>query len=157
MPPKCAICGKTAYPLESINAVDRVYHKACFKCDVCKKTLNISTYCGYEGQIYCQLHVPKALATSVTDAVAMRQARSAPKRTAEGLGTVLKGGDDLFQSKRRTPDPIVLSSSLSASTVTLENPTSDLCSNCSNDEDCDCDGGIYDEDAYEQLYEKSMR
>lgn len=150
MPPKCAICDKTAYPLESISAVDKVYHKACFKCDVCKKTLNISTYCGYEGKIYCQLHVPKASATYVTDAVAMRQAKSAPKRTAEGLGTVLKGGSDdsLHQAKKSAPDPVVLSPTISGTTG------DSLSHDTDNEDDYSCDGGIYDEDAYEKLYEK---
>lgn len=159
MPPKCAICDKTAYPLESISAVDKVYHKACFKCDVCKKTLNISSYCGYEGKVYCQLHVPKALATSVTDAVAMRQARSAPKRTAEGLGTVQKGEknlDDLHQSRRLTPDPAVLSSSLAAAgnhNFDGSHHHHDVTGNGDSEDEHCCDGGVYDEDAYEQLYE----
>jgi hypothetical protein len=30
--PKCAVCGKTAYPLETIKYQDNAYHKLCFKC-----------------------------------------------------------------------------------------------------------------------------
>lgn len=157
MPPKCAICGKTAYPLESFNAVDKVYHKACFKCDVCKKTLNMTTYCGSGGKIYCKLHVPKASATSVADTVAMRQAMSAPKRAAEGLGTVLKGdsntptGENLSLSSRRS-GPLQLADSAaptSASTAAVAHTDSD-----ENSEGEDGDGGIYSEEAYERLYEK---
>ena len=29
---KCDVCGKTAYPLESVNAIEKIYHKGCFKC-----------------------------------------------------------------------------------------------------------------------------
>ena len=29
---KCAICNKTAYPLESLKAIEKTYHKICFKC-----------------------------------------------------------------------------------------------------------------------------
>jgi cysteine/glycine-rich protein len=31
---KCDICAKTAYPLESVNAIEKTYHKTCFKCTV---------------------------------------------------------------------------------------------------------------------------
>eukprot|EP01105_Mastigella_eilhardi_P007670 TRINITY_DN1925_c0_g1_i2.p1 TRINITY_DN1925_c0_g1~~TRINITY_DN1925_c0_g1_i2.p1 ORF type:complete len:191 (+),score=68.84 TRINITY_DN1925_c0_g1_i2:82-654(+) len=88
---KCAICGKTAYPLESFNAIEKTYHKACFKCDVCKLTLNLTNYKGLEGKIFCKLHVPQAKATAVIDSVAMKHAQAAPHKGAEGLGTVQKG------------------------------------------------------------------
>lgn len=91
---KCAICGKTAYPLESINAADKVYHKACFKCASCRITLNVNSFLAHDGKVYCKLHVPKASATAVTDTVALRQAKAAPRRTAEGLGNVQKGTGD---------------------------------------------------------------
>ena len=29
---KCGVCGKTAYPLESVVALEKTYHKGCFKC-----------------------------------------------------------------------------------------------------------------------------
>lgn len=88
---KCAICNKTAYPLESYNAIEKTYHKDCFKCEVCRLKLNLSNYKGLEGRIYCGLHVPKAKATQVVDTVAMKSATNAPKRVAENLGTVQKG------------------------------------------------------------------
>jgi len=88
---KCAICGKSAYPLESINAIEKVYHKSCFKCAVCHLQLTVTTFKGLEGQVYCTKHVPKAKATAVVDTVAMKQATNAPKRQAEGLGTAQKG------------------------------------------------------------------
>jgi len=88
---KCAICGKSAYPLESINAIEKVYHKSCFKCAVCHLQLTVTTFKGLEGQVYCTKHVPKAKATAVVDTVAMKQATSAPKRQAEGLGIAQKG------------------------------------------------------------------
>ncbi len=28
----CVICNKTAYPLEALKALDKTYHKLCFKC-----------------------------------------------------------------------------------------------------------------------------
>eukprot|EP00727_Mastigamoeba_balamuthi_P011680 m51a1_g7134 putative lim-type zinc finger-containing protein (151) ;mRNA; f:267496-268277 len=88
---KCAICDKSAYPLESVTAIDKTYHKGCFKCEVCHLQLTLSNYKGLEGKIYCSKHVPKAHATAVTDSVAIRQATTVPKRTAEGLGNVQRG------------------------------------------------------------------
>eukprot|EP01112_Ceratiomyxa_fruticulosa_P001495 TRINITY_DN1165_c0_g1_i1.p2 TRINITY_DN1165_c0_g1~~TRINITY_DN1165_c0_g1_i1.p2 ORF type:complete len:169 (-),score=53.03 TRINITY_DN1165_c0_g1_i1:172-678(-) len=89
--PKCAVCNKTAYPLESVNALEKAYHKACFKCAVCGATLNLKNFKGYEGVIYCLTHTPKPTHTQVTDSIAVKQALSAPKKTAEGLGNVQKG------------------------------------------------------------------
>jgi len=88
---KCAICSKTAYPLESVTAIDKSYHKACFKCAVCKQSLSLKNFKGYEGVIYCFTHTPKPSATTVTDSVAMKNALNAPRKTSEGLGTVQKG------------------------------------------------------------------
>jgi len=88
---KCAVCSKTAYPLESVTALDKSYHKACFKCVVCKQSLSLKNFKGYDGKIYCFTHTPKPAATTVTDTVAMKNALNAPKKTAEGLGTVQKG------------------------------------------------------------------
>ena len=88
---KCAVCNKTAYPLESTKAGDKTYHKSCFKCSVCRCHLNVSSFRVSQGQIYCPLHVPAAKATTVSDDFATKRAMAAPKRTAEGLGTVQKG------------------------------------------------------------------
>jgi hypothetical protein len=88
---KCAVCSKTAYPLESVTALDKNYHKACFKCAVCKQALNLKNFKGFEGKIYCFTHTPKLTHTTVTDSVAMKTALAAPKKTSEGLGTVQKG------------------------------------------------------------------
>ncbi len=88
---KCAICGKTAYPLESVNAIEKTYHKACFKCAVCRLQLTLTNFVGEDGKVYCKKHAPVAKATAVTDTVAIRQATHAPKRVAEGLGTAQKG------------------------------------------------------------------
>eukprot|EP01119_Soliformovum_irregulare_P021784 TRINITY_DN731_c0_g1_i1.p1 TRINITY_DN731_c0_g1~~TRINITY_DN731_c0_g1_i1.p1 ORF type:complete len:190 (+),score=36.04 TRINITY_DN731_c0_g1_i1:444-1013(+) len=77
---KCAVCGKTAYPLESLTAVDKSFHKGCFKCTVCNQTLNLKNFKGFDGQIYCATHTPKVKATAVTDSVATKAALAAPKK-----------------------------------------------------------------------------
>jgi len=88
---KCAVCGKTAYPLESVTAIEKTYHKSCFKCAVCRLQLTLTNFVGDDGKVYCKKHAPVAKATQVTDTVAIRQATHAPKRVAEGLGTAQKG------------------------------------------------------------------
>jgi len=93
--PKCEACQKTAYPLESVTALEKTYHKSCFKCEVCKTTLNLKNFKGYEGKIYCLTHTPKPKATTVTDTVAMKSALNAPKKVAEGLSTAHRGAREL--------------------------------------------------------------
>jgi len=112
--PKCEACGKTAYPLESVTALEKTFHKACFKCVVCKSTLNLKNFKGYEGQIYCLTHTPKPKATSVTDSVATKAALNAPKKTAEGLSIAHRGARELAPAS--TGDFTVNNSSVDQST-----------------------------------------
>ena len=53
---KCAVCGKTAYAAEKLEADGKVYHKTCFKCDQCKKTLKTGNYASLQGKIFCKPH-----------------------------------------------------------------------------------------------------
>ena len=36
---KCAVCDKVVYAMEKLDVDKIIYHKVCFKCAVCKKTL----------------------------------------------------------------------------------------------------------------------
>jgi Ca2+-binding EF-hand superfamily protein len=57
---KCASCGKTVYPVEKVDALNAFWHKGCFKCQAegCGITLNLKTFKGHLGKIYCSKHVP---------------------------------------------------------------------------------------------------
>lgn len=52
----CATCSKNVYAMERLEADKVVYHKVCFKCDVCKKPLSVGSYAALEGTIYCKVH-----------------------------------------------------------------------------------------------------
>ncbi|XP_018419095.1 PREDICTED: LIM and SH3 domain protein 1 [Nanorana parkeri] len=67
MNPSCARCGKVVYPTEKVNCLDKFWHKACFHCDICKMTLNMKNYKGYDKKPYCSAHYPKQSFTTVTD------------------------------------------------------------------------------------------
>eukprot|EP00062_Callorhinchus_milii_P024442 gi/632984360/ref/XP_007909102.1/ PREDICTED: LIM and SH3 domain protein 1 [Callorhinchus milii] len=47
--------------------VFQFWHKACFHCEVCKMTLNMKNYKGYDKKPYCNSHYPKQSFTSVAD------------------------------------------------------------------------------------------
>ena len=74
---ECEVCKKTVYAMERLEADKLVYHKTCFKCSVCSKTLGYVTYISYlnysalnmynpffsvgtyaalQGVIYCKAH-----------------------------------------------------------------------------------------------------
>lgn len=67
MNPLCARCGKIVYPTERVNCLDKNWHKGCFHCDVCKMTLNMKNYKGYDKKPYCNAHYPKTSFTIVAD------------------------------------------------------------------------------------------
>ncbi|XP_077347067.1 nebulette isoform X6 [Lithobates pipiens] len=67
MNPQCARCGRVVYPTEKVNCLDKYWHKGCFHCEVCKMTLNMNNYKGYDKKPYCNSHYPKQSFTTVTD------------------------------------------------------------------------------------------
>ncbi|XP_059150254.1 LIM and SH3 domain protein F42H10.3-like isoform X5 [Physella acuta] len=64
---KCAKCLKTVYPTEELKCLDKIWHKLCFKCEVCGMTLNMKNYKGYEKLPYCNAHYPTTKPTAVAD------------------------------------------------------------------------------------------
>ncbi|OAY80073.1 LIM domain-containing protein WLIM2b [Ananas comosus] len=53
---KCATCGKTAYPLETVTVEGQSYHKSCFKCSHGGCPISPSNYAALEGILYCKHH-----------------------------------------------------------------------------------------------------
>uniref|UniRef100_A0A673LJZ1 LIM zinc-binding domain-containing protein n=1 Tax=Sinocyclocheilus rhinocerous TaxID=307959 RepID=A0A673LJZ1_9TELE len=50
-----------------ICTIPLCYHCGCFHCEVCKMTLNMKNYKGYDKKPYCNAHYPKTSFTIVTD------------------------------------------------------------------------------------------
>ena len=67
MSKRCAKCGKTVYPVEELKCLEKVWHKNCFRCQVCNMQLTMKNYKGFDKLPYCGAHVPKAKATVVAD------------------------------------------------------------------------------------------
>ncbi|XP_060795784.1 LIM and SH3 domain protein 1-like [Neoarius graeffei] len=67
MNPLCSRCNKVVYPTEKVNCLDKYWHKGCFSCEVCKMTLNMKNYKGFDKKPYCSQHYPKQGFTSVAD------------------------------------------------------------------------------------------
>jgi len=54
---KCSFCEKTVYPMEKLEADGMVFHKFCFRCTTCKRTLGLGNYAALEGNMYCKPHI----------------------------------------------------------------------------------------------------
>ncbi|KAJ8364498.1 hypothetical protein SKAU_G00133290 [Synaphobranchus kaupii] len=67
MNPLCGRCNRVVYPTEKVNCLDKYWHKGCFSCEICKMTLNMKNYKGFEKRPYCNAHYPKTSFTSVAD------------------------------------------------------------------------------------------
>ncbi|XP_051523447.1 LIM and SH3 domain protein 1-like [Myxocyprinus asiaticus] len=67
MNPLCSRCDKVVYPTEKVNCLDKYWHKGCFSCEVCKMTLNMKNYKGFDKKPYCSQHYPKTSFTIVAD------------------------------------------------------------------------------------------
>lgn len=58
---KCEICTKSVYAQERQEAGEKIYHKLCFKCKICKKTLNLNNYKQADGFLYCPTDFAKEI------------------------------------------------------------------------------------------------
>jgi len=54
---KCMVCTKTVYPMEKIECDGCVFHKTCFKCKTCSRTLGLGSYAALQGVYYCKPHL----------------------------------------------------------------------------------------------------
>ena len=86
---KCAVCSKTAYPLESVKALDKTYHKICFKCAVCAITLNVKSFKGVDGQVYCATHTPVDRSSTADGDYTIKSAAEAQKKNSEARSAQL--------------------------------------------------------------------
>eukprot|EP00123_Amoebidium_parasiticum_P012419 comp21339_c0_seq1/m.29251 comp21339_c0_seq1/g.29251 ORF comp21339_c0_seq1/g.29251 comp21339_c0_seq1/m.29251 type:complete len:200 (-) comp21339_c0_seq1:148-747(-) len=54
MASKCPRCTKTVYMAEEVAAVGQKWHKMCFKCATCNKSLDSTTVADKDGEIFCK-------------------------------------------------------------------------------------------------------
>jgi len=88
--PKCHHCGKTVYPMELIKAVEKSWHKGCFRCraEDCGNILHLHSFGSFAGNVFCKKHVPKGKPTStaVSGNLLTKAAATAPKlNTQQGV------------------------------------------------------------------------
>lgn len=55
----CAVCTKPVYAMEKLEADGNVYHRWCFRCTECDKTVSTGSYAALNGMIYCKPHFKK--------------------------------------------------------------------------------------------------
>jgi len=120
---KCRKCNKIVYPLEAVTATKYVWHKGCFKCDVCGWQLTLTNYKCWEDGVYCKNHYPvtgfgekHVLHAENLDSVGFKTAKDAPKLDTQ-KGQVLT---DEKQSPRVTLDDFQLKIATNAPKLDME-------------------------------------
>jgi len=53
---KCSVCDKTAYFADKISVNDKIFHKACFRCEHCKNVLKLGSFASLDGRYFCKPH-----------------------------------------------------------------------------------------------------
>ena len=51
---KCGKCGKSVYMNEEVKFNQVSWHKVCFKCTTCSKTLDLGSCADHAGKVYCK-------------------------------------------------------------------------------------------------------
>merc|ERR1711981_298228 len=104
----CKICGKEPYLVERIVAEKSWWHKNCFRCKQCNKSLNLDTYMSHEGVIYCKPHhkelfQPKAVIMDILD-----DKRDAKAKKTQDIIDFHKEQERRMETIVRENDPIDL-------------------------------------------------
>ncbi|KAK7601195.1 hypothetical protein V9T40_008636 [Parthenolecanium corni] len=63
LPGYCDTCYKKVYPLEKVEAGDKVFHRSCFKCTRCSGILRMETFTMNNGHLYCVPHFKQLFIT----------------------------------------------------------------------------------------------
>jgi cysteine and glycine-rich protein len=50
---KCGVCSKSVYAAERVAGAGQVFHKTCFKCTTCKRSLDSTNLSDRNGVLYC--------------------------------------------------------------------------------------------------------
>ena len=53
MPGQCPRCSKSVYHVEEVKHGEKSYHKTCFLCTSCSKTLVLGKLTERQGKLYC--------------------------------------------------------------------------------------------------------
>ncbi len=48
--------------MEKLEADSVIYHKQCFRCEVCKKAVSLGGFAALEGKIFCKPHFKQLFA-----------------------------------------------------------------------------------------------
>eukprot|EP00051_Salpingoeca_urceolata_P008511 m.106637 g.106637 ORF g.106637 m.106637 type:complete len:435 (-) comp15790_c0_seq1:31-1335(-) len=65
----CAVCNRPVYFMEQVEVHGHKYHKRCFKCATCKKSLTPTTYKSLKGVIYCRAHYDEVASSRMASVV----------------------------------------------------------------------------------------
>ena len=52
--PKCPKCNKSVYKAEETRAANQIFHKLCFKCNLCSRLLESNILTEHQGDLYCK-------------------------------------------------------------------------------------------------------
>ncbi|BHF59761.1 LIM and SH3 domain protein 1 [Sparganum proliferum] len=113
----CSACQKTVYPTEQLRCLDKLWHKQCFRCEVCRKVLGVHNCKGYQGVPYCSVHYPQFKSfTPVIDTPEFQQAAVNKKNMSKveyhrayenSRGTKISVSDDPVTRNRQQVSKIV--------------------------------------------------
>ncbi|CAH8484789.1 unnamed protein product [Dicrocoelium dendriticum] len=52
----CDTCHKRVYPMDRVSIGERAYHKSCFRCVICQRTLLPGNFASLDGTVLCKPH-----------------------------------------------------------------------------------------------------
>jgi hypothetical protein len=92
---KCAKCEKTVYSLEAVNALNKTFHKSCFRCKHCDSVISLKSFAAIEGEPYCKPHY-LALFKSKGTYAAITGAGGASKSSSYNASAGFKGMNEVI-------------------------------------------------------------
>lgn len=88
---KCFVCDTAVYVVEKLEADGKIFHKKCFKCAQCKKTLSTGNFASLQGKIFCKPHFKQLfkLKGNYDEGFGSKQHKYVPTCDFEAVGSMV--------------------------------------------------------------------
>lgn len=105
----CEECGKSAFPIESVDIDGKKWHKSCFKCVECSVALTLSSFVKADGKLYCRRDLPKDAPGALrSSSSAKKVSMSTPDSTVETTPSSVK--EDVSENAAEAEEAVAVAS-----------------------------------------------
>lgn len=124
--PKCDRCNKPVYVVEELKLGNKTFHKVCFKCSTCNRTLEKNKYNEQDEEYYCQNCYSKNFGPNGSSLMTLDSRDYG--ETQDHLNTFINSSNEINENRISNSDQ-----DESFFKIVLKKPTSNFTNDAGND------------------------